>query len=362
METRGEPGTYVELWPEIAERLDAALRRRGVPGCLRDDLIQETAARLWERWPILDTGSDVFPLAFTIARNLATDKARDRARCEPREVLGNAAWEDPLEVAAARIELRSVMRALMSLTPRYRDLLLAEAGWAGHPSDETGSVATNMARMRARRRLRALVGRAGAMISWPFSRLRDRASGWNASARVQAGQSLSVYALQVAVACFLTIVGAGVAETIPEGGTSPESLDHTVLAKDGESPASRTGLARSGKTSPEMRRADRSNGNGDHPTTAPSGLALHGLPGGSEGEENGSFGLGGYDLGGEGDLGARDHEVEWRHRHRYRSPRCVRSLAEDEVSTDCSGGRAPSGSVELEHGDKETHVDYGDRP
>lgn len=364
MAIEGVPGrtmqtSFEEIWPRLASRLDVALRRRGVGISQRDDLIQETAARLWQRWRAVDAGSDVFPLAFTIARNLATDAARENRKVELRPVVDAPFSDDPHAVASARIELSSVLRMVMCLTPRYRDLLLAEAGLGLYPG-EARSVVTHMARMRARRRLRAMMERAGAAIALPFKRLRDRLSEWSSSARLQAIQCFPTCSLEVVIACVLTLVASGAVGDILDYGEIGGSMSPAAIVGD-DSPADLSNGSRRGVEWA----AGESNGvrplGEDGVRAAASGLPpLQDVPHSKgEGEEGGSFGPAGYDLGGEGSATIGDQDLRWRHHHTYRSPRCVRRLGEGEISTDCSGGRPPRGYVEIEHEGSKTRVEYG---
>ena len=356
------PGSYEELWPPLAARLEVALRARGVSGALRDDVIQETAARLWERWSRVDTGSDVFPLAFTIARNLVTDRARERDCLDLYEIARRPSPEDPYESAVSRIELGRVMKALRSLTPRYRDLLLAEAGWKPDDAREPGGVVTNMARMRARKRLRAALEQAGAAVVLPWRRLRERLFGRGAETRLQFGQVFSGCALEVVLACVLSTVGAGVAAGISDDGAPTPRLRAATLAGalDHRAPSSRAGTPAGRASTPRGETARPASG-----ARAKSGIGGVGLGplrvphSRGRGEDSGSFGLWGYDMEGHGEGNVAGEDLTWRYENRYKNPRCVSALEEEEVSTDCSGGEAPRGSAEVGYGDHSQTVEYG---
>ena len=318
---------------------------------------------MWERWERIDVTSDVFPLAYTIARNLATDRAREAGRVELRPDLENGLADDPSDVAAARIELKQVLRGLMTLTPRYRDLLLAEAGWSS-PNPEATGVATNMARMRARRRLRAILERASVLIGLPFKRIRAGASRLSASERVQSGQSVVTFTVEVAVACLLALTGAA---SIVDGGANgtpgemrTRSLGQTVASRGSSGrPPGHQGTLSSVEAARSHRLARTSVGEVE--SEAAPNSPLDALPKGEgEGREGGSFGSWGYHEEGDTTMDVAGEEIRLRHRHDYRNPRCVRRAIEGEVSTDCSGGRAPNGYVEAEHEGESTRVDYGD--
>lgn len=359
---RSGSGSYEEIWPGVAARLRRALQLRGIPESRCEDLVQETAARLWERWSSFDTRTDVFPLALIIARNLATDAARKDARLELRPIVENPSGDDPPAIALGRMELNRVLQTVMGLTPRYRDLLLAEAGLAADPLDESGGVVTNMARMRARRRLRTIVERTGAVVVLPLRRLKEGVCGWGGAGRFQAGSFVPTWMLEVVIACILTIVG---------GSAINEAVNHRPvnvvqgLVRNAAEAKDRGSLG-SGVNRHRLRARGGGAGSGTqvqtgNPEKTEPSLSLGELPhskGGSE--EKGSFGAEGYDLQGSGDAEVGDQELKWEHRQRYRTPRCVRRLGEGELSTDCSGGRPPRGSVEVEWEGRKTRVEYGE--
>jgi RNA polymerase sigma factor (sigma-70 family) len=150
-------------WPATAERLTVALRRRRIPASLIDDLVQETALRLYERRDSVDPERGTWPLAFTVAMNILKDHLRAEVRRRAVDLPHIAIEQDPEIVALARLELTRVRIALRKLPPAQRAALLAEVG----ESDDNGrsSSAIKMLRMRARKRLKTLTEDASGFLA-----------------------------------------------------------------------------------------------------------------------------------------------------------------------------------------------------
>lgn len=128
---------------------------------LVDDIVQETGLRLFKRWDTVDPELSPWGLTLTIAKNLLWDTTHRQAS---RELLVDVP-ERPTshnveEAGIARLELWRVARAMGRMSPRHRSVLLAEVGGA----EATGptAAATKMTRMRARKRLNALLEGASA--------------------------------------------------------------------------------------------------------------------------------------------------------------------------------------------------------
>ena len=161
---------FDDEWAELAPRLSMVLAGKGVHAQDRDDLVQETALRLYRVWETLAPEQPVWPFAVTIALNLWRDQMRASV-VRQRDVLSANLGDDTSEVAAsydvertvlARQELAQVGAAIRTLEPEQRRLLLE--------NDEVAAVvsplraADRMARMRARRQLARVVGRASAAV------------------------------------------------------------------------------------------------------------------------------------------------------------------------------------------------------
>ncbi|HYO61749.1 MAG TPA: sigma-70 family RNA polymerase sigma factor [Actinomycetota bacterium] len=158
----GTSHTFEQQWPDLARRLDTMLAGKRVPAHKRDDIVQETGLRLFRMWDQVDPERPLWALVVTIALNLLRDEARKRPE---REVLGlvpdRAADQDVERAGLARLEWRRVQHAMSQLSPDHRSILMAELGDEYATSDR-GPNATKMLRMRARRRLSALLDVASA--------------------------------------------------------------------------------------------------------------------------------------------------------------------------------------------------------
>ena len=161
---------FDDEWAELAPRLSMVLSAKGVHAQDRDDLVQETALRLYRVWDTLAADQPVWPFAVTVALNLWRDQVRS-AVVRQRDVLsanlGEAAGElaasyDVERTVLARQELARVGAVMRTLEPEQRRLLLE--------NDEVSATvaplrpAERMARMRVRRELARVVGRASAAI------------------------------------------------------------------------------------------------------------------------------------------------------------------------------------------------------
>lgn len=152
--------TFEEWWAELREAVGAWLLRRRCPPHMVDDIVQETGLRLFKMWDEIDAMRSPRGLAFTIASNLLWDERNRRAA---REVVGDVpdqSCEDVERAGIARLELARVRRAMASLNPQQRAVLLAEIGDSSGPV--ASSDAIKMMRMRARKRLHALLDTAPA--------------------------------------------------------------------------------------------------------------------------------------------------------------------------------------------------------
>ena len=175
MEAR-QLGHFEVEWPELERWLRSVLTRRGVRASIVDDLLQETAIRLYRMWDRIDERSPR-ALAWTIALNVAIDHHKKESRVQISHDVPDRASDLDVETASiARLELARVRRALEELTPPQRAVLLADVG--DGDEIEATPAATKMLRMRARRKLRLVLdgSQAGGFIfvlrrwSWKVAR------------------------------------------------------------------------------------------------------------------------------------------------------------------------------------------------
>ena len=201
--------TFEEWWAELAGAVRAWLLRRRVPPHLVDDIVQETGLRLFKMWDEIDAMRSPRGLAFTIASNLLWDERNRRAA---REVVGDVpeeSREDVERAGIARLELARVRRAMKSLNPQQRAVLLAEIGDGSGPDASPDAI--KMMRMRARRRLTALLDSAPVGL-FVFARMPRRL--WKAFRTAPRSAAVQVPALAVVAAC-TTIAVIGVPPTQP---------------------------------------------------------------------------------------------------------------------------------------------------
>ncbi len=119
---RGDADAFASLHARFARSVHAILLSR-LPPSDADDAVQETFVLAWKRLETLREPGAVGPWLHAIARNVAVDRHRERARRGKEEVL----HEETARVDAAppdRGELRErVMAHLRSLPEAYRETL-----------------------------------------------------------------------------------------------------------------------------------------------------------------------------------------------------------------------------------------------
>ena len=176
--------SFDDAWPALAERLRRTLTARGVPAQDRDDVVQETALRVYRSWGTLDPNRPVWPFVITVGINIWRDVIRERtgriAQCHPTEHIEITADQDVERDVLARQELANTVVAIRSLAPEQRRLLLAteEFGDTVRPL----RAAERVARMRVRRQLARAVGRVSAAVALLWLRRPARSTGVVATA------------------------------------------------------------------------------------------------------------------------------------------------------------------------------------
>jgi DNA-directed RNA polymerase specialized sigma24 family protein len=150
---------FATRWPSLVPAVRATLAKAGVSPADRDDLVQETATRLFTMWERIDWDRPTGPLACRIALNSWRDQWR---RYGDRELVGNVpeqpAGIDTERAALARVEVGEVARALATLSPDTAQVLrLAARDVEGEIRTSAPSASARMARTRARRALATMV-------------------------------------------------------------------------------------------------------------------------------------------------------------------------------------------------------------
>jgi DNA-directed RNA polymerase specialized sigma24 family protein len=176
--------SFDESWPDLAERLRRSLTARGVPAQDRDDVVQETALRVYRSWTGLDPNRPAWPFVITVAINIWRDIIRERtgriAQVHPSATIEVTADLDVERDVLARQELARTVVAMRSLAPEQRRLLLATEEF--NDSVRPLRPAERVARMRVRRQLARAVGRASAAFLLIWLRRPGRTSGAVATA------------------------------------------------------------------------------------------------------------------------------------------------------------------------------------
>lgn len=179
---------FEEAWPELETRLRRSLTARGVPAQDRDDVVQETALRVYRVWDSLDATRSAWPFVVTVAVNYWRDIVRERtgriATVQPMATIEVTDHHDVERDVLARQELASVRAAWGALAPEQRRLLLATEEFAD--TVRPLRPAERVARMRVRRQLARTVGRASALIPMLLLRRPGRSTSVVAAAYASA--------------------------------------------------------------------------------------------------------------------------------------------------------------------------------
>jgi DNA-directed RNA polymerase specialized sigma24 family protein len=271
--------SFVAQWPDLSRRLNALFARKNVRQPTRDDLVQETALRLLRIWDSVDQSRSPWPLTATIGLNLLRDRAKALATTEVLADLPDSpAMMDVEDAGIARIELERVRKAMAELTHAQRTILLDEVGEA---SAMPGTAAAQkMLRMRARRKLRAILEHVSGIAVLRHSRLSEWAGTMFASRDAIANSAAACMACALIGTAVIAVNAPITAEAQPTkstriaggvvGGTN--SIDHGLVKilksgraeRDGElvfADSNKNRARRSEKTS-RLRAGDPTGSNG----------------------------------------------------------------------------------------------------
>ena len=353
-ETSGEarPASFEQEWKRLGPQVAQRLAKQGIARDLVEDVTQETGIRLYQRWEHIDLSKPLLPLAHRIARNRLVDHVRADARLhlEPSPV-STTRSDLTEERALSRMQLDAAVRALPKLSDRYRRLLLDDGRRAsGVPS----STADRTARTRARRSLKALMERTSGIAVVPvrgmLRSLTEHAKrARNTLAHVDA--NLLANALVGAVILITSVPLANL-----ERHTDVESAPHLIAAggndRDG---AAQARASTSVGSEPNHRSSTDDMADGRPSPHEPKRL----LPGDPSTHVHALLGPKGLYYEGRHSVTPGDERIEWRYKIRTRNPRCVERAYSAELTTDCSGGQAPRGYVEMENDGRTERVDYG---
>lgn len=179
---------FDDAWPELEIRLRRSLTGRRVPAQDRDDVIQETALRVYRVWDTLDPTRSAWPFVVTVAVNFWRDIVRERtgriAQVHPTADIEVTDHQDVERDVLARQELADVRVAWRALGPEQRRLLMATEEFADRVRPLRP--AERVARMRVRRQLARAVGRASALVPMLLLRRPGRTTSVVAAAYASA--------------------------------------------------------------------------------------------------------------------------------------------------------------------------------
>ena len=174
--------SFDEVWQTLVPQLSGYLARRGVPATERDDVLQETAIRLYRNWGRFDHDRPILPLARRVASNVwlnMCDLSASRHEVSTGQLPDRPAAVDVEEACAAKAELGRVVAMVRRL--RTTD----QRAIHGIVADEFGTIeptsldpATRVARHRARQRLSAALRYAGALVAMVIGGLRSVRRGY----------------------------------------------------------------------------------------------------------------------------------------------------------------------------------------
>lgn len=162
--------SFAEAWPVVAPVVHRTLLRKGIARETALDAVQESATRALVR---LASGRGwtsrrgLLMWCHRVARNVVTDVWRTERRVVELDIEPVA--DDIAERCQWRMLLVDTLRALDGLRPAERDALLAYLA-GDFPDDKRAQVRESVRRIRARERLRAVVGRLP--VLWPGRRFR----------------------------------------------------------------------------------------------------------------------------------------------------------------------------------------------
>lgn len=129
----GERALFELIFARHYTRMERYARHLGVPAAEAEDLVAETFARAFARSDRFDpsTGTRYLSYLYAIARNLATDRLRERHRSgavtplEELEALGPEliGAEDPVAEVLRREQVTEIRAALARLGPGDREII-----------------------------------------------------------------------------------------------------------------------------------------------------------------------------------------------------------------------------------------------
>ncbi|HET6793693.1 MAG TPA: sigma-70 family RNA polymerase sigma factor [Acidimicrobiales bacterium] len=178
--TRAEGGPVTEdfaerlaaVWDEVAGRLTAYLRRRGVDHHSAEDAVQEAASEAVCRGVAFSGADDLFAWTSRVAYRKAVGQYRKRSRTDLTPDVGEGpAADDVQDRAGARMALDLLREAVAGLEPADR-ALLGLSGAVDDPPPGLTAGAEKVRRHRLRKRLLVAVDSVLGLLFWLGRRLK----------------------------------------------------------------------------------------------------------------------------------------------------------------------------------------------
>jgi RNA polymerase sigma-70 factor (ECF subfamily) len=206
-----------------------------------DEIVQETMLRCYENWARLDPSRDAWPWLVVVARNVATDHIRARARRDDMERAADTTLADPVqpEDAICARELADAVRdAVASLREPDRRVMTL------HHFDEVPTAAIAALTGRSENAVRQQLFRARRRFAANFTSLRSGTAGALVPALLRLRRwsrqllPASVPAAAVSVvACAGLLTVAGIGADVARGhhaahAAAPSIRPHLVLDDD----------------------------------------------------------------------------------------------------------------------------------
>jgi hypothetical protein len=154
-----------EVWPVVAQRVNAALAGRGIDPATRDDIAQETFLRALNASVTFTSGEDLAPWAIRVAHNLVTSQWRKDRRLfgEPSLDLVDRSADVAMRATLRQDEVGPTWAALRRLPWLDQEaLLMPLAGRSGGDDREVNYWAVR--RLRARAKLRDVLSLPGVVL------------------------------------------------------------------------------------------------------------------------------------------------------------------------------------------------------
>lgn len=173
-DARDRDATFTAAWSEVAPRLEDTLRRWCGDAATREDIVQNTGAKVWAKQVPFCDADDLLPWAVTVARRELIDLRRRASRVTmvTLDVGDLPTAADAATVVEHRLRAESVARQLAKLSPLAREAIAWDVN--GHePWTRAEQLRWGSLLYKARKRLAATVDGFAGVVAWVRIRLVD---------------------------------------------------------------------------------------------------------------------------------------------------------------------------------------------